>query len=96
MSDEDLIKLDSVMAETAKDGKTLNNGLTFDFDKKVLDSLIAVNAPKEAKFKGNGDEGRRLPGLIVVFMSNYSNCMKKREVASYKPFMTPFPLPCFC
>jgi hypothetical protein len=54
VSDEDLIILDSVMTETAKDGKTLNNSLSFDFDKEVLDSLISVNAPKEAKFKAMG------------------------------------------
>lgn len=56
MSDEDMQTIDSVIANTAKDPNNINSGMTFDFDKKVLDSLITAGAPKEDKLKAMGME----------------------------------------
>jgi len=56
MSDEDMQTIDSVIANTAKDPNNINSGMTFDFDKAVLDSLISAGAPKEEKLKAMGME----------------------------------------
>jgi hypothetical protein len=54
MSDKDMQTIDSVMANTAKDPNSVNTGMTFDFDKRILDSLITAGAPKEDKLKAMG------------------------------------------
>ncbi|WP_372944700.1 DUF3667 domain-containing protein [Muriicola sp.] len=56
ISDEDMADIDSVMTETAENPSSLNQGMTFDFDKNVLDSLIAVNAPMDEKLVAMGME----------------------------------------
>ena len=55
MSDEDLKAIDSVMT-TATTTPTFNNntGITFDFDRELLDSLITIGAPKSEKYKAMG------------------------------------------
>lgn len=54
MSDEDMQTIDSVIANTAKDPNNINTGMTFDFDKEVLDSLVVAGAPKDDKLKAMG------------------------------------------
>ncbi len=56
ISDEDMADIDSVMTETAENPSSLNRGITFDFDKDELDSLIAINAPMDQKLKAMGME----------------------------------------
>lgn len=54
VSDEDIKKIDSVITETANNPNKINTGMTLDFDKVLLDSLIAAGAPKEEMFKAMG------------------------------------------
>ncbi|NER09012.1 Protein of unknown function [Muriicola jejuensis] len=54
ISDEEMEDIDSVITETAENPSSLNRGITFDFDKDVLDSLIAINAPMEEKLRAMG------------------------------------------
>ena len=54
MSEKDINAIDSVMVNTAQNSNSINSGLNFDFDKDVLDSLIAVGAPKEEQLKAIG------------------------------------------
>jgi hypothetical protein len=54
VSDKDLDMLDSVITQTTENTQAINSGLTFDFDKNELDSLIAVDASKEEKLKAMG------------------------------------------
>ncbi|QBA63725.1 DUF3667 domain-containing protein [Muriicola soli] len=56
ISDDDMNVIDSVMTETAESPGGINTGMTFDFDKDVLDSLIAINAPQDEKLKAMGME----------------------------------------
>ncbi|GGD42548.1 DUF3667 domain-containing protein [Muriicola marianensis] len=56
ISDEDMADIDSVMTETAENPSSLNRGMTFDFDQKVLDSLIAADAPMHEKLVAMGME----------------------------------------
>ncbi|NNK11967.1 MAG: DUF3667 domain-containing protein [Flavobacteriaceae bacterium] len=56
ISDDDMNTIDSVMTETAENPGGMNTGMTFDFDKKVLDSLIAIDAPQNEKLKAMGME----------------------------------------
>ncbi|MBT8290741.1 MAG: hypothetical protein KJO93_07880, partial [Muriicola sp.] len=48
--------IDSVMTETAENPTSMNQGMTLDFDKEVLDSLIAIDAPQNEKLKAMGME----------------------------------------
>ncbi len=57
MSEEDIHTIDSVIVNTAKDSNRIN-GLNFDFDKNVLDSLIDCRRSKRGEVKGHRDEGR--------------------------------------
>ncbi len=54
ISDTDMQTIDSVMTETSKNPPTINRGMTFDFDREVLDSLVLAGAPKEDKLKAMG------------------------------------------
>ncbi|NNK21013.1 MAG: DUF3667 domain-containing protein [Flavobacteriaceae bacterium] len=56
ISDEDINIIDSVMTETAENPTSMNQGMTLDFDKEVLDSLIAIDAPQNEKLKAMGME----------------------------------------
>ena len=56
ISDEDINIIDSVMTETAENPSSMNQGMTLDFDKEVLDSLIAIDAPQIEKLKAMGME----------------------------------------
>lgn len=56
MSDEDMQTIDSVIANTAKNPNNINSGMSWDFDKEVLDSLITAGAPAEDKLKAMGME----------------------------------------
>jgi len=94
VSDDDLIILDSVMTETAKDGKTLNTSLSFDFDKEVLDSLIAVNAPKEAKFKAMGMK-EDATGLNRRFYEQMLKLYEKKGGGILKTFYDTIPIAMF-
>jgi hypothetical protein len=54
MSDEDLKAIDSVMSVTTTTPGFNTTGVTWDFDRKVLDSLITIGAPNAEKYKAMG------------------------------------------
>ena len=53
MNDEDVQKLDSLIANSSNQDK-INKSLSFDFSRKKLDSLIAIGASDEAIYKEIG------------------------------------------
>ncbi len=54
MSDEDIQALDSLVVASADANKELKKNLTFDFDQKKVDSLIALNASDAQVYKAMG------------------------------------------
>ncbi len=58
ISDEDMSDIDSVMTEVSETPSNVNKGINLDLSKskKVLDSLIAAEAPLEEKLKALGME----------------------------------------
>jgi hypothetical protein len=94
ISDHDMETIDSVMTVTSNNPPTFNRGMTFDFDREVLDSLVLAGAPKAEKLKAMGMK-EDADGFNRRFYEQMLKLYERRGGGILQTFMDTIPIAMF-